>query len=77
MLRPYPFQMLPDNEENSGSLSDGKKLSLKDHVQAWATGIGIVGGLFAFSLLLGVLFMDYDPRTMLEGIAQDLKFIFG
>lgn len=53
------------------------KLSLKDHIQAWATGIGIVGGLFAFSLILGVLFMDYDPRTMLDGIAQDLKNIFG
>ena len=77
MLRPYPFQMLPDNKENSGSLSDGKKLSLKDKLQALATGIGIVGGLFAFSLILGMLFMDYDPMTMVEGILEDLKAIFG
>lgn len=35
-----------------------KKLSVKDELQAWAAGIGIVGGLFAFSLILGVLFMD-------------------
>ena len=54
-----------------------KKLSLKDHVQALAAGIGIVGGLFAFSVLLGVLFMDYDPRTMFEGIEQELKMLFG
>ena len=54
-----------------------KKLSLKDHVQAWATGIGIVGGLFAFSLILGIVFMDYDPMTMVENIMQDLKDIFG
>ena len=54
-----------------------KKLSLKDELQAWAAGIGIVGGLFVFSLMLGILFMDYDPRTMLDGIAQDLKNIFG
>lgn len=54
-----------------------KKLSLKDHVQAWATGIGIVGGLFVFSLILGVIFMDYDPMTMVENIMQDLKAIFG
>lgn len=53
------------------------KLSLKDYIQALAGGIGIVGGLFAFSLILGILFMDYDPRTMLENIAEDLKFIFG
>lgn len=54
-----------------------KKLSLKDELQAWATGIGIVGGLFAFSLILGIIFMDYDPMTMVEGIEQDLKAIFG
>lgn len=53
------------------------KLSLKDYIQALAGGIGIVGGLFAFSLILGVLFMDYDPRTMLEGIKEDLEAIFG
>ena len=53
------------------------KLSLKDHVQAWAAGIGIVGWLFAFSLILGVLFMDYDPMTMVYNIARDLKEIFG
>ena len=54
-----------------------KKLSLKDHIQALAAGIGIVGGLFAFSLLLGMLLMDYDPRTMLENIERDLRLLFG
>ena len=53
------------------------KLSFKDYLQALAGGIGIVGGLFAFSLLLGMIFMDYDPMTMVEGIEQDLKAIFG
>lgn len=53
------------------------KLSVKDYIQAFAVGFGIVGGLFAFSLILGVLFMDYEPRTMLENIMQDLKNIFG
>lgn len=76
MLRLYPFQMLPDNEENSGSLSGGKKLSLKDHIQAWATGVGIVVGLFGFGLILGMIFMDYDPRTMIENIERDLEFLF-
>lgn len=54
-----------------------KKLSLKDYIQALAAGIGIVGGLFAFSLILGVLFMDYNPMTMIEGIKQDLAMLFG
>lgn len=53
-----------------------KKLSVKDEIQAWAAGIGIVGGLFGFSLILGIVFMDYDPRTMLEGIEQELKMLF-
>lgn len=54
-----------------------KELSLKDHVQAWATGIGIIVGLFGFSLILGIIFMDYNPMTMVENIMQDLKAIFG
>ena len=54
-----------------------KKLSLKDYIQAIAGGVIGMGGLFLFCLILGVIFMDYDPRTMLEGIAQDLKNIFG
>lgn len=58
-------------------MKEKKKLSVKDELQAWAAGIGIVGGLFAFSLILGVIFMDYDPRTMIEGIAEELKLIFG
>lgn len=53
-----------------------KELSLKDHVQAWATGIGIIVGLFGFSLILGMFFMDYDPRTMIENIERDLEFLF-
>lgn len=54
-----------------------KKLSFKDELQAVAAGIGIVGGLFAFSLILGIIFMDYNPMTMVENIMQDLKAIFG
>lgn len=54
-----------------------KKLSLKDELQAWGGAFGVVAGLFILSLLLGVFLMDYDPRTMLEGIAQDFKNIFG
>lgn len=72
---PYPFQMMHNGEPEEAP--DGNKLSLKDEIQAWAAGIGIVGGLFAFSLILGVLFMDNDPRTMIEGIAEELKLIFG
>ena len=54
-----------------------KKLSLKDELQALAAGFGIVGGLFAFCVICGVLFMDYDPRTMLEAIKEEAKAIFG
>lgn len=36
-----------------------------------------MGALFVFALLCGVFLMDYDPRIMLDGIAQDLKNIFG
>lgn len=54
-----------------------KKLSLKDELQAWGTALGIVVGLFGFSLILGVWLLDYDPRTMLEGIEQDLRSLFG
>lgn len=54
-----------------------KKLSLKDELQAWAGGIGIVGGLFWFSVLLGIIFADYDPMAMVNGIREDLKAIFG
>ena len=53
------------------------KLSFKDYLQALAGGIGIVGGLFVFSLILGIVFMDYDPMTMVENIMQDFKDIFG
>lgn len=53
-----------------------KKLSLKDELQALAAGIGIVGGLFAFSLILGMIFMEYDPRTMFENIERDLEILF-
>ena len=54
-----------------------KKLTLKDYLQAIAAGIGIGGGMFAFCLILGVWLMDYDPRTMIEGIRQDLEMFFG
>ena len=72
---PYPFQMMHNGEPEE--TTDGKKLSVKDHVQAWAGAIGIVGGLFAFALILGIIFMDYDPMTMFKNIMQDLKAIFG
>ena len=65
------------NQPNQRRMTMKKKLSVKDELQAWAAGIGIVGGLFAFSLILGVIFMDYDPRTMIEGLAEDLKLRFG
>ena len=58
-------------------MAEKKKLTLKDELQALAGGIGSMGGLFLFCLILGVIFMDYDPRTMLEGILEDLKAIFG
>ena len=52
-----------------------KKLTLKDELQAWAGSIGLIGGLFLFGLLCGVLFMDYDPMTMVNGIKSDLRAI--
>lgn len=58
-------------------MKEKKKLSLKDKLQAWAGGIGIVVGLFGFCVLLGIVFMDYDPMTMVKAMAQDLKEIFG
>ena len=57
-------------------MAEKRKLTLKDHIQAWAGAIGSMGGLFLFWVLLGMIFMDYDPRTMLEGIWGDLKAIF-
>ena len=52
------------------------RTAFKDFMQALAAGIGIVGGLFAFSLILGVLFMDYNPMTMIEAIKQELQMLF-
>jgi hypothetical protein len=57
-------------------MKEEKKLSLKDELQAWAGGIGIVAGLFGFSVILGMALMDYDPMTMVTGIAEDLRTIF-
>ena len=54
-----------------------KKLSLKDELQALAAGFGIVGGLFAFCVIYGMVFYDYDPRTMLDAIKEEAKAIFG
>ena len=54
-----------------------KKLTLKDELQAWAGAIGSMVGLFLFCVFLGVVFMDYDPRTMIEGIKEELAAIFG
>lgn len=53
-------------------MAEKKKLTLKDNLQAWAAGIGSMGGLFLFCVLLGVIFMDYDPMTMVNGIKSDL-----
>ena len=54
-----------------------KKLTLKDELQALAAGFGIVGGLFTFCVICGVLFMDYDPREMIWAIKEELEAIFG
>ena len=53
-----------------------KKTAFKDFMQALAAGVGIVGGLFAFSLILGVMFMDYDPMTMVSAIAEEIEMLF-
>lgn len=58
-------------------MKEEKKLSVKDEIRAWVGAIGLIAGMFGFGLILGIIFMDYDPRTMLEGIAEDLKAIFG
>lgn len=34
-------------------------------------------GKEGFGLILGMIFMDYDPRTMLENIERDLRLLFG
>ena len=52
-----------------------KKLTLKDELQALAAGFGIVGGLFAFCVICGVLFMDYDPMTMIDAIREEWQEI--
>ena len=49
-----------------------RKLTLKDNLQALAGGIGSMVGLFLFCVLLGMIFMDYDPMTMVDGIKSDL-----
>ena len=57
------------------------KLKIKKLYDEWKVpflfAFGIVGGLFALSLILGIAFMDYDPMTMIEGIKEDLKVLFG
>ena len=58
-------------------MAEEKKLSLKDYIQAIAGGVIGMGGLFVFCLILGVIFMDYDPMTMFENIMRDLKAIGG
>ena len=57
-------------------MAEKRKLTLKDHIQAWAGGIGSMVGLFLFCVILGVIFMDYDPMDMLNGIKSDLLEIF-
>ena len=58
-------------------MDEKRKLTLKDHIQAWAGAIGSMGGLFLFCVILGMIFMDYDPRTMIEGIKQEIEMLFG
>ena len=53
-------------------MAEKRKLTLKDHIQAWAGGIGSMVGLFIFCVILGVIFMDYDPMDMVNGIKGDL-----
>lgn len=58
-------------------MKEEKELSVKDELQAWGGAFGIVVGLFVLSMVLGMVLMDYDPMTMVEGIAEGLKSIFG
>ncbi|MBR5202686.1 MAG: hypothetical protein IKW45_05425 [Clostridia bacterium] len=57
-------------------MAEKRKLTLKDHIQAWAGGIGSMVGLFIFCVILGMIFMDYNPMDMLNGIKSDLLEIF-
>ena len=57
-------------------MAEKRKLTVKDRIQAWAGGIGSMVGLFLFCVLLGVIFMDYDPMAMVNGIKGDLLEIF-
>lgn len=52
-----------------------KKL-LNEWVLQLLGSAAFIAGLFAFALLCGVFLMDYDPQTMIEGIARDLRNVF-
>lgn len=56
-------------------MAEKKKLTLKENLLIWAGAIGIVGGLFFFCIICGVVFMDYDPMNMVNGIKSDFMEI--
>ena len=53
------------------------KTAFKDFIKAVLGSSGAMLGLFALCVIYGMLFYDYDPRTMIDGIMADLKAIFG
>ena len=53
------------------------KKAVKDFFVALLAVSGATIGLFALCVIYGMVFYDYDPMTMVEGIKQDLKMIFG
>ena len=53
-----------------------EKEDLKDLIKTIFLSSCAMLGLFAFFMLYGIIFMDYDPRAMLEGIRQDLAMLF-
>ena len=53
------------------------KTAFKDFVTTVLAASGAMLGLFALCVIYGMVFYDYDPMTMIEGIKQDLKAIFG
>ena len=52
------------------------KTAFKDFMKDLIAASGAMLGLFALCVIFGVIFMDYDPRVMIEGIKQDLEAIF-
>ena len=53
------------------------KDDLKDLIKTIIVASCAMLGLFAFCVICGMIFMDYDPMTMVNGIKQDLAMLFG